>query len=51
MRAALLSLRLVSVLFLFPTLRVAEKEVAATMVGIHRLEQSMCPGDIFSLNS
>lgn len=51
MRAALLSFRLVSVLFLFPTLRVAEKEMAATMVGIHRLEQSMCPGDIFSFNS
>lgn len=48
-RVTLLSLGLVSVLFLFPVLRVAEKEVAVTVVGIHRQEQSTCPGDISPL--
>lgn len=51
MRAALPSLNLVSVLFLFLALRVAENDVAATVVGIHRLEESTCPGDISSLPS
>jgi len=46
MRVSLPSLSLVSVLFLFPAPRVAEKDVATAVVGILRLEQSTCPGDI-----
>lgn len=50
-RVALPALSLVPVLFLFPAPRVAEKEVTATVVVIHKLEQSTCPGGMASLPS